>query len=180
MIIGLCGFAGSGKSTVAKYLEDNYEFKRVNFKDGLVAEMKERLPDILKELAQAYHMDVDKLFENKPPAMRALMRNYGTEVRRKDDTDYWVKKWCEKVNELGGHIVVDDVRFFNELAAITELDGVLIRVTRPDITHAGTHQSETEQTSFVQDFLVEGEANSHTLLFKQVDDVINIIKSNHD
>lgn len=189
LIIGFCGYAGSGKSTAAKYLEEKYKFKRVNFKDGLVAEMKERLPDVLEAIAKEtmvshdldYKCSVDELFEHKPPIMRALMQNYGTEVRRRDDSEYWVKKWVESVNNLKyPHIVVDDVRFFNELSALVEMDGILIRITRPDITSAGSHASETEQTKFVQDFLIEGEPNSHYAIYKQLDEVINIIKSNHD
>lgn len=177
MIIGLSGFKGSGKSVVAKYLEENHGFKRVNFKDALVAEMKECYPDTLKELGSAYHMDVDKLFENKPAAMRALMQNHGTDIRRKDDPDYWVKQYLSKVELLRGNIVTDDVRFFNELSAITELNGVMIRVVRDDITTGGTHQSETEQIKFIEDFTVTGVKGEHETVYKQIEVIINTLKN---
>lgn len=189
MVIGLCGYKGSGKSVVAKYLEENHGFKRVNFKDGLVAEMRERFPTLLKEIAYSASMlqqyetgigeslTVDDMFELKPPLMRTLMQEYGTEVRRADKDSYWVDKWLEKVKEVGGNIVTDDVRFFNELSAITEQEGVLIRVKRDDIITGGTHASETEQEKFVEDFTIDAIKGDHSGVYKQVEQIINTLKN---
>jgi len=180
MIIGLCGFAQSGKSTTAEHLEKKYGFQRVNMKDGLISEMKQNFPELLKELCVTYNMTIDELFKEKPPAMRALMQNYGTNVRRNDDPNHWVDIWTNKVSEMKGNIVVDDIRFFNELSALTEKDGVLIRVKRPDIVSAGSHKSETEQRLFIEDFTIEGVAGSHTEIYEQADEIINVIKRNYD
>lgn len=184
MIIGLCGYKGSGKSVVAKYLEENHGFKRVNFKDGLVAEMKEKFPTLLQSISDNYVSrgyedcySVEELFYSKPPIMRALMQEYGTEVRRADNDSYWVDKWLEKVKEVGGNIVTDDVRFFNELYAITEQEGVLIRVKRDDITTGGTHASETEQEKFVEDFTIDAIKGDHSGVYKQVEQIINTLKN---
>jgi hypothetical protein len=180
MIIGLCGFKGSGKSVVAKYLEENHGFKRVNFKDCLIAEMRYNLPDTLKALSQWHSLTIDELFDIKPLVMRELMQNYGTDIRRKDKDSYWVDRWLERVKEVGGNIVTDDVRFFNELSAITEQDGVLIRVKRDDITTGGTHVSETEQQKFVEDFTIEATVGDHNGVYKQVESILETIKSNVD
>lgn len=181
MIVGLCGYKGTGKSTAADYLEKEYGFKRVNFKDGLIAELKQNFP-ILLEALKKYHCfsSVEDLFSIKPELMRALMQEYGTDVRRHDDENYWVKQWLAKIEEVGGNIVTDDVRFFNELTAVQQLDGVLIRITRPDVTTGGEHQSEKEQESFEADFLIEGVPGSHREIFKQIDSIIQTIKSNND
>jgi len=94
MKIGICGYKGSGKSVVAQYLADEYKFKRVNFKDALVSEVKERFPDLIQTMIEvmdrvAYdgveHWTYERLIKDKPPLMRTLLQNYGTEVRRKDD-----------------------------------------------------------------------------------------------
>ena len=182
MIIGLAGYAGVGKSTVAEYLAKEHGFKRVNFKDALVAEMKERLPRTLEIMDNILNdLDgIDVLFQRKPELMRALMQEYGTEVRRADNPNYWVDQWKAKVEEVGGNIVTDDVRFFNELSAVGDTDGVLIRVTRSDITTGGTHASETEQEKFIEDFTIEGVKGEHASLYKQVDSIINTLKSNID
>lgn len=187
MVIGLTGYKGSGKSTVAKYIADEYGFKRVNFKDGLVQEMKEKFPTLLEEIAYSASMlqqyetgigeslTVDDMFELKPPLMRKLMQEYGTEVRRTDNVNYWVDKWKESVGT--GNIVTDDVRFKNEYDAVKELGGIIIRVVREDITHGGTHQSETEQESFVADFTIVGEVGSHDKIYAQIRQIIEHIKA---
>lgn len=173
MIIGLIGFKQVGKSTAAKHLEDNYDFLRHNFKDALVAEMKENLPDILRELGIIYSISIDELFDQKPPAMRALMQNYGTDVRRKGDPDYWVKEWTKDIPQ-GGNVVTDDVRFKNEANALREQGGILIRLTRPDMQSGGTHVSETEQTEILPNYTIECEKGDHAKLYAELDKIMNI------
>lgn len=180
MLIGLCGYKGTGKTTVANYLIKEYGFKPVNFKDALVSEIKKNFPLLLAELAKIYEMEVNELFDKKPPAMRALMQEYGTEVRRGDDEEYWVKKWWEGATGTRGNIVTDDVRFFNELSALGDKKGILIRVTRDDITTGGEHQSELQQEKFIEDFAIVGQAGSHEAIYKQLDAIIQTIKSNND
>lgn len=181
MIIGLCGYKGTGKSTAAEYLEKEYGFKRINFKDGLVAELKAKFPLSLEELRKTYTLSsVEDLFRIKPPVMRAIMQEYGTDVRRDEDPDYWVKQWNSSVKENKCNIVTDDVRFFNELAALGDMDGVLIRITRPDVTSGGGHLSETEQEKFIEDFTIVGIPGSHKEIYKQVDAIIETMKSNVD
>ena len=180
MIIGLCGYKGTGKTTVADHLVKEYGFKRVNFKDGLIAELCKNMPLVIQELMTLHNMTVQDLFNIKPPIMRALMQNYGTEVRRGDNPDYWVERWKELVSETVGNIVTDDVRFFNELAAVGDKNGVLIRVTRDDITTGGEHLSEKEQEKFIEDFIIVGQPGSHNQVYKQVDDIITTIKNNND
>ena len=49
MIIGLCGYKGSGKTTacniIKKHLDDVVQ---INFKDALIEEIKEKFPDLLR------------------------------------------------------------------------------------------------------------------------------------
>ena len=83
-LIGLIGFKQSGKTTAAEYLESK-GFERVNFKDCLIDELKQNFPDLLNEIKanmelRGLPMSIDKLFLTKPPLVRTLMQNYGTEV----------------------------------------------------------------------------------------------------
>lgn len=180
MIIGLCGYKGTGKTTAAEYLETEYGFQRINFKDGLIDELRGKFPILLSELSEVYKMNTKELFTLKPPAMRALMQEFGTEVRRTDNPNYWVNQWVSSV--IGGedNIVTDDVRFLNELTALGDMSGVLIRITRPDVTTGGEHASEKEQEGFVEDFTITGVPGSHKEIFKQMDSIIQTIKSNVD
>lgn len=188
MIIGICGHKGSGKSVVASYLAENHGFTRVNFKQALIDEMKEKFPDTLqaicdhfKDLCPDFDTEepwtIDSLFVEKPSIMRELMQNHGTDVRRKDDPEYWVNQWLEKVKETKGNIVTDDVRFFNELSALGDMDGVLIRVVREDITTGGTHVSETEQEKFIEDFTIEAKKGDHKDVYRQIESILEDLKA---
>jgi hypothetical protein len=187
-IIGLVGFKQSGKSTAATHLEQKYGFVRHNFKDALVAEIKEKFPDLLREIENQYFRnrffacDISlkngfDLFTTKPPLMRALMQNYGTEVRRKDDPDYWVKEWIDKLHYLAdmcGHekFVTDDVRFLNEANAIKMGSGTIIRLVRTDITTGGDHKSETEQLEIVPDHTITVGPGEHDKLYTALDEIL--------
>lgn len=184
MIIGLLGFKQVGKSTAAKHLEAR-GFVRINMKDALVAELKKNFPNLLEEIRREYIDDefdgmedgeilsIDGLFQYKPPLMRALMQNYGTEVRRGDKDSYWTDQWeLSAGNSENRNIVVDDVRFKNEAEAVRHQGGILIRLTRPDITDGGTHKSETEQLEIVADHTIDCVAGEHGVLYNALDDII--------
>lgn len=172
MIIGLIGFKQVGKSTAAKHLEGR-GFTRINMKDALVAELRQNFPNLLQNLADIYDMTVDELFEVKPPAMRSLMQNYGTEVRRGDSDTYWTDQWEDSVEKSGTqHVVVDDVRFLNEAEAVRHQGGILIRLTRPDITDGGTHASEIEQLQIVADHTIDCVSGEHGVLYNALDKII--------
>ncbi len=158
MILGLCGRAGSGKTTIAEHLVDRMGFVKVSFKDALVAEMRERLPRTLDAIAQLYPnkldedtYSIDALFKNKPPIMRALMQEYGTEVRRGDDPQYWVDKWYKSLPE--GDVVVDDVRFLNEADAVRLVGGAIVKIERDGLVTMN-HVSELDVDKIEHDYVV--------------------------
>ena len=192
MIIGLVGFKKVGKSTAAKYLEDKYSFVRHNFKDALVAEIKEKFPDLLQSLVELYKqfpelwksegadkpsklpVTIDNLFEVKPVLVRNLMKNYGNEVRRGDKPGYWVDKWTTKLWEMGSdvNVVTDDVRFIDEASRVKGQAGIIIRLTRPDMLTGGDHSSETEQLQIEADYTIECEAGDFETLYRRLDEII--------
>lgn len=75
---------------------------------------------------------------------RELMQWWGTEFRRRNfGEDYWIKKMEERIREVPGPVVIDDMRFQNELALVKYFLGVTIRVERPGHEAAPLHASET-------------------------------------
>jgi hypothetical protein len=184
MIVGFVGKKGSGKTTAADALVAEHGFRKHNFKDTLIAEIKHKMPAVLHELVNVYEKidydgmnpwTVERLFKEKPPLMRALLQNYGTEVRRADDPMYWVDAWGQLASALSEQdIVVDDVRFENEAQAVRDMGGVLIRVMKDSFDYpiVDAHASETEQDSIVVNHEIkvkEGEVNKlKELVFKAV------------
>jgi hypothetical protein len=152
MIIAFSGKIGSGKTSACKYLESR-GFKIINFKDSLIDEIKERFPDLLEYLSkESYQCSIDNLFLIKPPEIRKLLQNYGTNVRRQDDEKYWVNKWLEKI-VFYDKICVDDCRFINEAMSIKSNGGIIIRLER-ELDKIDSHLSETEMDKLLPDYTV--------------------------
>ena len=77
---------------------------------------------------------------------RQLLQLWGTEYRRRQDPDYWVKRLEAKLDGLE-RVVIDDVRFPNEVEMVQRLGGRVIRIDRPGPAES-THASEIELDSF--------------------------------
>jgi hypothetical protein len=92
------------------------------------------------------HEDIQDLTKMTTVTVRRILQWWGTEYRRAQDADYWTKAWSEKVarNDLDTtHILVDDIRFMNELEALKAVGGLIVKIERPGFTGAGNHASET-------------------------------------
>lgn len=141
MIIGIAGFQGSGKDTIADYLCNIYGFKRDSFaatlKDAVAAVFgwdRELLEGRTKE-SRAWRETVDQWWADRldMPNLtpRLVLQLWGTEVARKafhDDT--WIASLENKLHKAHNDIVITDVRFPNEIKAIKNAGGVVIRVRR--------------------------------------------------
>jgi len=179
MIIGLSGYKQSGKTTLANRLATR-GFKKVSFKDGLIAEMMDTLPDVLRAMCYEYGTSLDKLFKDKPIVMRALMQNYGTNLRRNEDNDYWVNIWKESVSNTKGNIVVDDVRFKNEAQAVKDAGGILIRVIKEGQVNTDPHQSEVEHLELEYDFTISAPEGQVQTLLDGLQKSLDVVTSNVD
>ena len=77
--------------------------------------------------------------------VRTLLQWWGTEYRRVQDPDYWVKAWEKDVRQYDLNdtaIVVDDIRFPNELQSVRSLGGYVFRINRPMVEPVSNHISE--------------------------------------
>ena len=179
--IAFIGKAGSGKTTACDYIMSKHDgFTKLNFKDALVKEMKKNFPDVLAELQKVYSTggvprlglqflpSIDDLFKEKPPTMRALMQNYGTEVRRGDCDTYWTDQWTTARTALGD-VLTDDCRFYNEASAIHDCGGMIIKIERDDITDTGSHQSEMEMEKIGYTHIIHTTKGDFEGMYKQID-----------
>lgn len=180
MIYAFTGKKQSGKSTASTYLESKISATRINFKDALLEEIEMNFPDLLQAMIDmmdktqydGWGWTVDDLFREKPPIMRALLQNYGTEVRRGDEEDYWVERWKESVAEVEGDIIVDDVRFLNEAQAVKDLGGMVIKIERTDLIQTDSHSSETEMDLIIPDYTISVKTGQHDLLYRNLDFIL--------
>ena len=141
MIIGVCGFIGSGKDTVADYLTNFHEFRRESFANSLkdaVAHVfgwdRTMLEGRTKQ-AREWREQVDPWWSkrlNMPELTpRLMLQLWGTEVCRKGfHDDIWIANVENKLRNSTDDIVISECRFPNEIKSIKAAGGIVVRVVR--------------------------------------------------
>lgn len=88
---------------------------------------------------------------------RELWQIVGTEIMRKQINQIWIEIAKEKILRSQARIfVITDVRFPNEMTFVKKMNGVSIKIVRPDSDgNAGTHASESH--NLVCDYVVFNE-----------------------
>lgn len=141
MIIGICGFIGCGKDTIADYLVNFHEYRRESFantlKDSVAAVFgwdRTMLEGRTKE-AREWREQVDPWWAERlaMPTLtpRWVLQYWGTEVARKSfHDDIWIASLENKLRQSKDNIVISDVRFPNEIKSIKKLNGKIIWVKR--------------------------------------------------
>ena len=142
MIIGLVGFAGSGKGTVGDVLADKYSFKKFAFADTLkdtVSVMfgwERKLLEGDTDESRVFRENVDKFWSGcfgEIVTPRMILQKMGTEATRNVfHEDFWVHALAKRI-EKEKDVVITDVRFPNEVKFIRDSGGFIVRVVRgPD------------------------------------------------
>jgi len=141
MIIGVCGFIGSGKDTIADYLTNFHGFRRESFANSLkdaVAHVfgwdRTMLEGRTKQ-AREWREQVDPWWAerlNMPNLTpRWVLQYWGTEVcRRAFHDDIWIASLENKLRNSKDDIVISDCRFPNEIKSIKDAGGIVVRVVR--------------------------------------------------
>lgn len=141
MIVGITGLIGSGKDTIADYLVNHYNFKRMSYagvlKDAVAAVFhwdREMLEGSTKE-SRAWREQVDEWWANRLDiphlSPRWVLQFWGTDLCRKHfHDDIWIASIEYKLNNIKDHIVISDCRFPNELASLKSVGATTIRVVR--------------------------------------------------
>jgi hypothetical protein len=205
MIIGVCGFIGSGKDTIADYLVNVHEFRRESFantlKDAVAAVFgwdRTMLEGRTKQ-AREWREQVDPWWSkrlDRAITPRWILQYWGTEVcRRGFHDDIWIASLENKLRNSSDDVVISDCRFPNEIKAIRNQGGIVLRVVRgpePEwydlavesnsgqFNHMKTaypdvHASETAWVGTEFDAVLD---NNGTLdqLYKQVNDLLQDLR----
>ena len=139
-IIGIVGFIGSGKDTVADYLVNFHGYKRESFANSLkdaVATVfgwpRELLEGRTKE-SREWRETRDEWWSKRLKqdiTPRYVLQYWGTEVVRKGfHDDMWVASLEHRLLNSQNDIVITDCRFPNEIKAIRNAGGRVVRIKR--------------------------------------------------
>ena len=140
-IVGVIGWIGTGKDTVADFLVNNFDYKRESFagtlKDAVAAVFgwsRELVEGGTKE-AREWRETPDEWWSERlgMPGFtpRLALQLWGTEVCRNHfHNDIWIASLENKLRHTSQDIVISDVRFPNEVKTIKDSGGTLIWVKR--------------------------------------------------
>lgn len=144
MIIGFVGQIGAGKDTAADLLVNSYGFRRDSFANTLKDAIsmifgwdRTLLEGRTKE-SREWRDQVDTWWAtrlNMPELTpRYVLQHWGTEVcRGAFHDDIWIASLENKLRKTTDNVVITDVRFPNEISAIHNSGGTVIRIKRgPD------------------------------------------------
>jgi hypothetical protein len=144
MIVGICGFIGSGKDTIADYLVNFHEFRRESFantlKDACSAVFgwdRTMLEGRTKE-AREWREQVDPWWSQRLDiphlTPRWILQYWGTEVcRRGFHDDIWIASLENKLRSSKDNVVISDCRFPNEITSIRNAGGKIVWVKRGEL-----------------------------------------------
>lgn len=165
MLVAIVGSIGSGKDTLSDYLTTVHGFKRESFASSLKdvlsiifgwdrSMLEGRTPQ-----SRAWREEVDEWWANRLniPHLtpRWVLQNFATEVCRESfHDDIWIASLEKKLLENTNDLVITDCRFPNEIAAIQNAGGKIIRINRGQ---------EPEWASYVSDAL-KGDLTSINIL----------------
>lgn len=169
ILIALSGKMSSGKDTFADIAVSEFGFKKISLASTLKEEVSNFLNKfgIIYKYENLYGTQADKEEEIKfPPyfdfsnmveeypflermcrglTFRLLLQLWGTEYRRAQDDDYWVKSYNNKTRDIP-LLICPDLRFKNEFNYFKSIGGLCIRINRDNGFKSNTsdHLSETD------------------------------------
>jgi hypothetical protein len=157
MIIGISGLIGSGKSTVANILINNYNFRRLSFADSLkdvvstVFCWPRELLEGTTEESRKWREEIDTWWANKLDipnlTPRWVLQYWGTDLCRNNFHQYiWIASMEKKLINLNNNnnYVLPDTRFPNEINLIKSLNGKAWLVKRGNNPNWLTHYIELD------------------------------------
>lgn len=177
ILIGISGWAGSGKDTFADILVDLYGFKKMSFADALreIAEAVNpivgvKMMDAIVNDQMTAHLSIvryrDALQEvgyteakSKYPEMREFLQRLGTDgVRTVLGNDTWINEAMRRARECR-LVVFPDLRFQDEANALRDHGGFLIRMYRDGVGPANDHISEHDLDEYSFDMIVPNDGD---------------------
>jgi len=194
MIIGINGYAGSGKDTVGEIIKqiqphEHWEIKKFAGKLKDVASTILGIPTLMFEDQEFKKKTLPQMWSNHglPMTVRDFLQRLGTDALREGlHPNTWVnalmmdykEQLINIINDEGYQFeerypnwVITDCRFPNEAIAIKNQGGVIVRINRPGINAVNAHPSEVALDHWHFDYVIEND-ESIVELKHQVRDIL--------
>lgn len=176
MIIGLSGYAKSGKDTVAEMIQeihpDKWEVKKFSGKLKVIASILTGIPAHQFEdqefkssmLGEEWWKNYGDFYHQT--TVRDFLQILGTDaIRNGLHTNAWVNALMadykpRKMDQYSpSNWIITDCRFPNEAEAIKDRGGMIVRVNRPGIAPVNAHPSETALDNWDFDYRIANDSD---------------------
>jgi len=161
MVIGLSGYARTGKDTVAAILKEEFAFEQRSFADTLrdflyalnpKVEGPVRVSDVIDEYGWGGYKETSYGEE-----MRELLQRLGTDAGRNImGENIWVDSLF---TDAPDKLVIADCRFANEAEGVRERGGKMVRIRRAGIGPANDHISEVSLDAYDFDYVIDNDGD---------------------
>lgn len=155
-VIGVCGFAGSGKDTFAEYfLHENWVIYHFTdpLKDMLMASFGLTHDDLYTSAGKA------RFNEFWGMTNREILQRVGTNALRNNFCgDVWIKIMDLRIRKnllANSYVIIPDVRFDNEAELIHNFDGVVFRIERKTAPLLLENEKRHESEAGISDAFVD-------------------------
>jgi hypothetical protein len=177
MIIGINGYAGSGKDTVGEIIKmqqpkENWEIKKFAGKLKEVASIILGIPKTMFEDQEFKKKTLPQMWSDHglPMTVRDFLQRLGTDALRQGlHPNTWVNALMMEYKEVcfvgkdseGADLfsypnwIITDCRFPNEATAIKNAGGIIVRVNRPGVNAVNAHPSEVALSHWQFDYTIE-------------------------
>jgi hypothetical protein len=181
-LVGLVGHIGSGKSTVAQRLTTTHGYKEYSFAQPLKKACQALFSFTDDQVYGDYKIKEtpDHRWFNVSP--RQVLQFVGTDLLREQmdrlmpgiGKDIFIHAFINAYQGMTTNVVISDVRFDNEVKAIKDLGGIIIKIERDGIQKHSDHTSEALVDVIEPDYVL---ANDGTLeeLHAKIDALIEIL-----
>lgn len=166
-VIGLMGYARSGKDTVARELARQLGARRAAFADGVRSLAYEINPIVGMDPIYDTHLRLREVVDSEGwekakdrMLVRTALQDIGQALKRENGDYYWVDQAMRKLATAGEDVVVfSDVRFPEE----ADYMDITVRVTRPGVGAVNNHLSETALDGYHPSFVLTNDGDKDTI-----------------
>lgn len=168
MKLAITGEMASGKTSIAKYLVEKYNFTKFSFAD-----------DVKLYATEIFNMKIKD---------RKLLQQFATKMKEIDE-NIWIKRLEFKIKDISDNIIIDDLRYPNEelylksngfkilkLDIDTELQNNRLKNTYINDfdmhIECKKHDSEKHTQFLYYDFYYLINKNTEKIIYKYIDNLI--------
>lgn len=161
LIVGFCGFAGSGKDTAADFIKAELEKENIIvYKDSFANKLKDVISILMswdRNLLQGstiesrnWREQPDEFWSNVvgyPITPRQIMQKIGTDLLRNQfSKSIWIASLFAKYQNKHENsvILITDCRFPNEIDAVEQKNGLIVQISRESDPKDYTNLHESE------------------------------------